>query len=217
GIKKENVDGESSPSTNGTKSTITPPTPTRLAASSTISEDGEERGDLIKFYNTVFMERLQEFSLKFKRSRQSEAPPLSPLPKLRSHPQIFIRPLKTSANEVVMNSSPHKPLQYNFNRSPANYSGPVFFTISFFFSLLELECINELMREAEKKSTRGKRLLVEEDEGSSSKSRKMDESSCFLLPPPAWSNTEAGLAHLVEEEESITNLKSYSEIDHKCN
>eukprot|EP00096_Caligus_rogercresseyi_P011166 TRINITY_DN4312_c0_g1_i1.p1 TRINITY_DN4312_c0_g1~~TRINITY_DN4312_c0_g1_i1.p1 ORF type:complete len:832 (+),score=254.96 TRINITY_DN4312_c0_g1_i1:556-3051(+) len=180
GIKKENVDGESSPSTNGTKSTITPPTPTRLAASSTISEDGEERGDLIKFYNTVFMERLQEFSLKFKRSRQSEAPPLSPLPKLRSHPQspckkvsenqrIFIRPLKTSANEVVMNSSPHKPLQYNFNRSPAK----------------NLNAINELMREAEKKSTRGKRLLVEEDEGSSSKSRKMDE--ILMLPSSSTS------------------------------
>ena len=107
-----------------------PPTPTRLAATSTISADGEERGDLIKFYNTVFMERLQEYSLRFKRSRQVEAPPLSPLPKLRSFPQspcrkvsesqpIFIRPLKTASNDVVVNNSPHKPLLYNFSRSPA--------------------------------------------------------------------------------------------------
>ena len=60
-----------------------PPTPTKPANASTIA-DGEERGDLIKFYNDVFMHRLQEFGLKFKRSRQAEAPPLSPLPKLRS-------------------------------------------------------------------------------------------------------------------------------------
>uniref|UniRef100_A0A0K2TLX7 Retinoblastomalike protein 1like [Bombus impatiens] n=1 Tax=Lepeophtheirus salmonis TaxID=72036 RepID=A0A0K2TLX7_LEPSM len=180
---KGDVENESSDA----QKSITPPTPTRLAASSTIAEDGEERGDLIKFYNTVFMERLQEFSLKFKRSRQSEAPPLSPLPKLRANPQspckkvsenqrIFIRPLKTGANEVVINNSPHKPLLYNFNRSPAK----------------NLNAINELMREVEKKSTRGKRLLAEEDVPSA-KSSKLDSDQSPIklqllneppVPPP---------------------------------
>nr|ALB00261.1 retinoblastoma protein [Tigriopus japonicus] len=134
------------------------PTPTKLAASSTIV-DGEERGDLIKFYNTVFMERLQEFSRKFRRSRQNEAPPLSPLPKLRAHPQspcrkvsdnhkVFIRPLKSAPEDKVRFNplSPHKPLSYSFSRSPAK----------------DLAKINALMRtEVEKKTTVGKRLLTD--------------------------------------------------------
>ena len=36
-----------------------PPTPGRCAASSTVGEDGEERGDLIKFYNAVFLPLVQ--------------------------------------------------------------------------------------------------------------------------------------------------------------
>ena len=81
------------------------------------------------------MERLQEFSLKFKKSRQNEAPPLSPLPKLRAHPQspcrkisdnhsVYIRPLKVNATDTVTYNaqSPHKPLTYSFSRSPAKVS-----------------------------------------------------------------------------------------------
>lgn len=64
-----------------------PPTPTRPAATSTVV-DGEERGDLILFYNLIFMDKLQAFALRFKRSKvTTDAPPLSPLPKLRAHPQ----------------------------------------------------------------------------------------------------------------------------------
>lgn len=136
-----------------------PPTPTRLAATST-NVDGEERGDLIKFYNNVFMQRLQEFSLRFKRSRVAEAPPLSPLPKLRAHPQspcrkvsdhhsVYIRPLKaTPSDKVSFNPhSPHKPLSYSFSRSPAK----------------DLTAINTLMRsEAERKSATRKRLLADD-------------------------------------------------------
>jgi retinoblastoma-like protein 1 len=136
-----------------------PPTPTRLAGTST-RMDGEERGDLIKFYNTVFMECLQEFSLRFKRSRLNEVPPLSPLPKLRAHPQspcrrlsenhsVFIRPLKSTPNDMVTYnpSSPHKPLSYCFSRSPAK----------------DLKAINDLMRtEGERKTAIGKRLLSDE-------------------------------------------------------
>ncbi len=139
-----------------------PPTPTRLAATSTVHIDGEERGDLIKFYNMVFRKKLQEFVLKFsaKSSQQGRAPPLSPLPKLRSHPQsprrkvsenhsVYIRPLKTSADEVVSYNpgSPHKPLQYSFSRSPAK----------------NLDAINQLMRtEGERRSAISKRLLADD-------------------------------------------------------
>ena len=138
-LRKKDISKASSEATGGeasnakdNKRQVTPPTPTKLAATSTVAMNGEERGDLIKFYNEVFMEKLQEFSLKFKKSRQDEAPPLSPLPKLRTHPQspirrisdnhsVFIRPLKSNANESVTYNtlSPHKPLTYSFSRSPA--------------------------------------------------------------------------------------------------
>ena len=140
-----------------------PPTPTKAANASTVA-DGEERGDLIKFYNDVFMHRLQEFGLKFKRSRQAEAPPLSPLPKLRVTPQspcrkvsenhsVFIRPLKQAPSDVVTfnPSSPHKPLSYSFSRSPAK----------------DLAAINALMRNErdQRKSSATKRLLPPQEEG----------------------------------------------------
>lgn len=119
------------------------PTPGKLAGISTIS-DGEERGDLIKFYNTVFMEKIQEFALKFSaKKRVGELPPLSPLPQLRANPSspcrqvsqshsVFIRPLKPSSvnSGTQYHKSPHKPLSYSFSRSPAK----------------DLAAINEMMR-----------------------------------------------------------------------
>ncbi len=145
-----------------------PPTPTRLAVTSTVQDDGEERGDLIKFYNMVFRKRLQEFVLKFsaKSSQQGRAPPLSPLPKLRSHlaqsprrkvsenHSVYIRPLKAGTDEVVAYNprSPHKPLQYSFSRSPAK----------------NLDAINRLMRtEGERRSNISKRLLDDDGDGTS--------------------------------------------------
>jgi len=119
------------------------PTPGKLAGMSTIS-DGEERGDLIKFYNTVFMEKIQEFALKFSaKKRVGELPPLSPLPQLRANPaspcrqvsqahSLFIRPLNRGPLNLGSQShkSPHKPLSYSFSRSPAK----------------DLAAINEMMR-----------------------------------------------------------------------
>ena len=104
-----------------------PPTPTRMAATSTVGTDGVERGDLIKFYNTVYMERMQEFALKFRRA--SSLPPLSPLPVLRANPaspcrkvsenhSLYIRALKPNAANLQF-TSPMKPLSYSFSSSPA--------------------------------------------------------------------------------------------------
>ena len=115
-----------------------------MAATSTVI-DGEERGDLINFYNNVFLTKLQAFSKKFVvRSAQGsnsqsgsggqagqQQPPLSPLPQLRAHPSspckkvsdnhsVFIRNLKSGQETVTYNPhSPHKPLTYSFSRSPA--------------------------------------------------------------------------------------------------
>ena len=106
-------------------------------AGTTTVLDGEERGDLIKFYNDVFLSKLQVFSKKFMvRSSQPQVgagqqPPLSPLPQLRAHPSspckkvsdnhsVFIRNLKSGQETVTYNPhSPHKPLTYSFSRSPA--------------------------------------------------------------------------------------------------
>ncbi len=159
--EEEENNSEAASGTEPQKKPQPPPTPTRLAATSTVV-DGEERGDLIKFYNMIFRKRLQEFVLKFsaKSSQQGRAPPLSPLPKLRAHPQspcrkvsethsVYIRPLKTSADDHVTYNpgSPHKPLQYSFSRSPAK----------------NLDAINRLMRtEGERRSAISKRLLADE-------------------------------------------------------
>ena len=114
-----------------------------MAGGSTVI-DGEERGDLINFYNNVFLTKLQAFSKKFmvRTSAQSgsnssgtgtggQQPPLSPLPQLRAHPSspckkvsdnhsVFIRNLKSGQETVTYNPhSPHKPLTYSFSRSPA--------------------------------------------------------------------------------------------------
>lgn len=41
-----------------------PAQPGDLAGRST-SHENEERGDIIKFYNTVYVQKMQEFALKF--------------------------------------------------------------------------------------------------------------------------------------------------------
>lgn len=48
--------------------TSQPPTPTRLAgtvSSFEFEDRGEDRGDLIKFYNTLFIKKVKTFALKF--------------------------------------------------------------------------------------------------------------------------------------------------------
>jgi len=144
---------------------VCPPTPGRMAASSTVGQDGEERGDLIMFYNNVFLSLVQEFALRFsvkKSGVESNLPPLSPLPQLRANPSspcrkvsdshsVFIRPLKPM-NAMHISQSPNKPLSYSFSRSPAK----------------DLAAINEMMRNHNQGSRRvGKRLLMDDEETSS--------------------------------------------------
>ena len=45
-----------------------PPTPTRLAGTGSsfeFEDRGEDRGDLIKFYNLLFIKKVKTFALKF--------------------------------------------------------------------------------------------------------------------------------------------------------
>ena len=182
-----------------------PPTPTKPAASSSVV-DGEERGDLITFYNEVFMQRLKEYSLKFKRSNAQDAPPLSPLPKLRAHPQspcrkisdshhIYIRPLKTAASNskdsssgVTFNpTSPHKPISYSFSRSPAK----------------DLKRINELMKSQERPRI-GKRLLTNEnDEPNNIHQTAPQQVTAFINEHGDLVTAEAAAAPVADQQQLI--------------
>ncbi|GAB6030492.1 Retinoblastoma-like protein 1, variant 2 [Chamberlinius hualienensis] len=131
-----------------------PPTPTKLAGSSN-TFGFEDRGDLITFYNKVYIARMQQFVLKFstERSNNTDAsPPLSPLPlpknynmsprrKISSNHSVFISPLKCSP-------SPSKPLSYSFSKSPAK----------------DLRAINNMVRSGGEHKI-GKRIL--QDDGDS--------------------------------------------------
>ncbi|XP_072918384.1 retinoblastoma-like protein 1 isoform X2 [Hemitrygon akajei] len=87
----------------------------------------EERGDLIKFYNTIYVNRIKEFALKYSSVKLEcgvEAPPLSPFPNVKPHP---VSPRRISQQHAVY-ISPHKngtsltprtAMMYRFNRSPS--------------------------------------------------------------------------------------------------
>uniref|UniRef100_A0ABM5G663 Retinoblastoma-like protein 1 isoform X2 n=1 Tax=Pogona vitticeps TaxID=103695 RepID=A0ABM5G663_9SAUR len=87
----------------------------------------DERGDLIKFYNTIYVGRVQTFALKYSASNHDhvvEALPLSPFPSIKQQP---VSPRRISQQHSVY-VSPHKngtsltpktALLYKFNRSPS--------------------------------------------------------------------------------------------------
>ncbi|XP_042908450.1 retinoblastoma-like protein 1 [Parasteatoda tepidariorum] len=130
-----------------------PPTPTKLAGTGTHFEF-EERGDLIKFYNKVYVPRIQRFAYKFSQTNNGlESPPLSPLPKLNAHPSspwrrvsskhpVYIAPL-ISTNFPPSPGKP--PLSCCFNRSPAK----------------ELRALNNFVKMGEKQAV--KRILQDDE------------------------------------------------------
>uniref|UniRef100_T1J484 Retinoblastoma-like protein 1 n=1 Tax=Strigamia maritima TaxID=126957 RepID=T1J484_STRMM len=132
-----------------------PPTPTRLAGTGS-SFESEDRGDLVKFYNTIYVQKLQSFVLKFSAAninKKIESPPLSPLPMLKAYPtsprrrvttshSVYISPLKASH----VSSPPNRPLSYSFSRSPAD----------------DLRAINIMLRRGERKI--GKKILQDDSD-----------------------------------------------------
>ncbi|XP_076033426.1 retinoblastoma-like protein 1 [Oratosquilla oratoria] len=111
----------------GPASNTLPATPSKMTGTST-SFELEERGDLIKFYNQVYVQKLKAFALRFRTAQEGDLPPLSPLPVVR-HTPLSPRRRISNAHPVYINSlspmkgstalSPRKPLPYVFNRSPA--------------------------------------------------------------------------------------------------
>ncbi|XP_056462535.1 retinoblastoma-like protein 1 [Gadus chalcogrammus] len=86
----------------------------------------EERGDLIQFYNTVFILKMKSFALRYAtHDNRVDAPPLSPFPSVRAQPlsprrvsqrhSLYVSPHKNASPSC---SSPN-PYTYRFNRSPS--------------------------------------------------------------------------------------------------
>uniref|UniRef100_A0A8C5ZFZ1 RB transcriptional corepressor like 2 n=1 Tax=Marmota marmota marmota TaxID=9994 RepID=A0A8C5ZFZ1_MARMA len=100
-----------------------PPTPTRLTGANSDMEE-EERGDLIQFYNNIYIKQIKTFAMKYSQANIMDAPPLSPYPFVRTgsprriqlsqnHP-VYISPHK---NESML--SPREKIFYYFSNSPS--------------------------------------------------------------------------------------------------
>ncbi|XP_059185663.1 retinoblastoma-like protein 1 [Centropristis striata] len=85
----------------------------------------EERGDLIQFYNNVFVLKLKNFALRYAiHDNRADAPPLSPFPSFRAQPlsprrvsqrhSLYVSPHKNSAGCLTPNS-----YTYRINSSPS--------------------------------------------------------------------------------------------------
>ncbi|XP_076687043.1 retinoblastoma-like protein 1 isoform X3 [Andrena cerasifolii] len=140
---------------------VAPPTPTNMAGTS--QNFGEEtRGDLIKFYNTVYVPQVKEVANKLGLARGSVMNlSLSPLPKGKPPASSPVRRVTGSImtrtwDPKAISASPAPQLSYCFSRSPAK----------------DLEAINKMMISVDPKRSVGKRLLsddtdVEMSEGTS--------------------------------------------------
>uniref|UniRef100_A0A8C3SBT6 RB transcriptional corepressor like 1 n=1 Tax=Chelydra serpentina TaxID=8475 RepID=A0A8C3SBT6_CHESE len=136
------------------------------------SESGkEERGDLIKFYNAVYVGRVKSFALKYDVTNQDhvvEAPPLSPFPYIKQQP---VSPRRISQQHSVY-VSPHKngacltpqtSLLYKFNGSPSK----------------SLKDINNMIKQGEHRSK--KRAITIDSDSESPAKRLCQENDDVLL------------------------------------
>ncbi|XP_052230201.1 retinoblastoma-like protein 1 isoform X2 [Dreissena polymorpha] len=103
-----------------------PPTPTRLVGTESTFEFGEERGDLIQFYNQVFVGQIRKYATRFSTTNPNgDIPPLSPLPPTRCHTSsprrvserhsLYISPHNFPQTRYI----PDQKMLYCFDKSPA--------------------------------------------------------------------------------------------------
>lgn len=100
-----------------------PPTPTRLTGANSDMEE-EERGDLIQFYNSIYIKQIKTFALKYSQANVMDAPPLSPYPFIRSGSPRRIQlsqnhPLYISPHKSEAMLSPREKIFYYFSNSPS--------------------------------------------------------------------------------------------------
>ncbi|XP_017654512.1 retinoblastoma-like protein 1 isoform X2 [Nannospalax galili] len=131
----------------------------------------EERGDLIKFYNTIYVGRVKSFALKYDLSNQDhmmDAPPLSPFPHIKQQPgsprrvshqhSIYVSPHKNGSG-----LTPRSALLYKFNGSPSK----------------SLKDINNMIRQGEQKTK--KRIITSSGDAESPAKRLCQENDDVLL------------------------------------
>ncbi|NWR43562.1 RBL1 protein, partial [Regulus satrapa] len=143
----------------------------RSVAENSSESETEERGDLIKFYNSVYVGRVKSFALKYDITNQDhvvEAPPLSPFPSIR---QQAVSPRRISQQHSVY-VSPHKngtcltpgtALLYKFNGSPSK----------------SLKDINNMIKQGEHRSK--KRAITIDSDTESPTKRLCQENDDVLL------------------------------------
>ncbi|NXW07028.1 RBL1 protein, partial [Fregetta grallaria] len=143
----------------------------RSAAENSSESGTEERGDLIKFYNAVYVGRVKSFALKYDITNQDhimEAPPLSPFPNIKQHP---VSPRRISQQHSVY-VSPHKngacltprtALLYKFSGSPSK----------------SLKDINSMIKQGEHRSK--KRAIAIDSDTESPTKRLCQENDDVLL------------------------------------
>ncbi|KAJ8252547.1 hypothetical protein COCON_G00218590 [Conger conger] len=175
---RERVSGDSSPVPMRSTSTLptpqpssAPPTPTHLPGVP-LEQDGEERGDLIRFYNNIYIKQMRLFALRYSSSPGTapgtDAPPLSPYPSLRTGSP---RRVLLSHNHSIY-ISPHK------NGSPLSPRDKIFYYISSSPSK-RLREINSMIRTGETPTK--KRSMLLEEGGQSPAKRLCQENQTALL------------------------------------
>ncbi|XP_059192050.1 retinoblastoma-like protein 2 [Centropristis striata] len=135
-----------------------PSTPTNTSNKTlTVGDREEERGDLIHFYNNIYIKQMRNFALKYSVSSPSagvETPPLCPYPSMRtgsprrmllsSKHSIYISPHKTGSAPSLQ--TPQDKIYYYICSSPPN----------------RLQEINSMIRTGET-PTRKRSLPLEEE------------------------------------------------------
>jgi hypothetical protein len=180
--------------------TSQPPTPTRLAGTGSQFDFGEERGDLIMFYNQVYVPEMKNYIMKFQ--TEMNAPVLSPMPRSVQNPQspcrrisaqhkLFISPMKAP----IFPPSPKRPMVYNFLRSPAK----------------ELRAINQMMRRsdvgngAEKKPV-SKRILQDDTNEAENAPAKRICTNPALFRSKIESICNERQGSVIDEDDSVRRI-----------
>ncbi|KAK6982148.1 retinoblastoma-like protein 1 [Biomphalaria glabrata] len=146
-----------------------PPTPTRFVGGN-LEDLEEERGDLIQFYNLVYLRKTRTFALMFveKNSDPTDKPKLSPLPAIRC---LSSSPRRVSNSHTVF-ISPHRantlpPLRgmsYSINLSPSK----------------DLLAINKMIKQGIFKTSSKRVLEVDKDDSVHSPAKRMAAGQHFV-------------------------------------
>uniref|UniRef100_A0A8C9S9X3 RB transcriptional corepressor like 2 n=1 Tax=Scleropages formosus TaxID=113540 RepID=A0A8C9S9X3_SCLFO len=145
-----------------------PGTPPRHASDPAGPQE-EERGDLISFYNNVYIKQMRDFALRFSGGSQIDGPPLSPYPSLRTGSPR--RVLLSHKHSIYI--SPHK------NGNPLSPRDKIFYYICASPSK-RLREINSMIRTGES-PTKKRSMTLDDGAALSPAKRLCQENQTALL------------------------------------